>query len=259
MHVQVHVEAFSLPKHGNTAEEYEDAFSHSLKGRETSNCTSFRCAIADGATETSFSGMWAKQLVRSFTKPGKPGDLLAEIPELQRRWAKTVGRRPLPWYAEEKASAGAFAAFLGLHLEVDPSEPTMGSWKAVGLGDCCLVHLRAEAVLKRFPLQESSEFSNRPRLVSSNPRYNDTLAVSLQSREGRWQAEDDFYLMSDAMALWFYRKCEEGSAPWETLRDFGTREECCAFSEFVDRERKGGSFRNDDVTFLRVNVWASAG
>ena len=111
--MRIHIHHHWLPKAGNRSEEYEDAFwptrSEVVTGGE------LYCAVADGATETSFSGQWARQLVRAFGN----GDLAerdwtAQLAKEQSRWLHTVQRKPLPWYAEEKARSGAFAALLGL-------------------------------------------------------------------------------------------------------------------------------------------------
>jgi hypothetical protein len=64
MHVVT--EAFWLPKAGNTLEEYEDAF-WPRKSMDRS-LSMFRCAVADGATETSFSRVWAQTLVRAYCR-----------------------------------------------------------------------------------------------------------------------------------------------------------------------------------------------
>ena len=43
--------------------------------------------------------------------------LKRDLAPAQARWAELVGRRRLPWYAEEQARRGAFAALVGLRLE----------------------------------------------------------------------------------------------------------------------------------------------
>jgi hypothetical protein len=48
------VQAFWLPKAGNTTKEYEDAFDYSIAER--------RFAVADGATDSAFAGHWARIL-----------------------------------------------------------------------------------------------------------------------------------------------------------------------------------------------------
>ena len=64
--MHVFAQPFWAPKQGNEDNEYEDAFwpRKSIEHR----ATSFHCAVADGATETSYSGIWAKQLVRYLCK-----------------------------------------------------------------------------------------------------------------------------------------------------------------------------------------------
>src|SRR6516162_536658 len=105
------IQAFWLPKAGHSLSDYEDAFwpKKSFDG----NSTSVRLAVGDGATETSFAAVWAKLLVRAYSV----GDLLTgtlpeKLPQLQDRWRRIVGRKQLPWYAEEKLRFGAFSTLL---------------------------------------------------------------------------------------------------------------------------------------------------
>src|SRR5262245_58112070 len=111
--MRVSAQALWLPKAGNTPEEYEDACwpQEPVIDREAAR---FRCAIADGATETSFSGLWANQLVREYCRQTSVKQFVGSLPRLRQEWQWQVSAKPLPWYAEEKARSGAFAAFLGL-------------------------------------------------------------------------------------------------------------------------------------------------
>ena len=62
--MQILVEGFWLPKAGNTEDEYEDALSpKKTQGKLERKFPRF--AVADGATESSFSGLWAQLLVDS--------------------------------------------------------------------------------------------------------------------------------------------------------------------------------------------------
>ena len=245
---------FWTPKQGNKDSEYEDAFwpRKSMEHR----APFFRCAVADGATETSYSGIWAKQLVRYLCKnsPAVAFDAHA-FRNLQQRWSTIVRRRPLPWYAEEKVRLGASAAIVGLRLEDQPCvDPSEGNWQAVAIGDSCLVHVRGEEVLARFPLADSAAFNNRPQLLSSNPGHNGRIVDHLHKINRTWRSGDAFYLMTDALACWFMREVEDGRRPWSVLRDLATRDELKAFREWVESLRTQGAIRNDDVTLLRVDI-----
>lgn len=252
--MQVFAQPFWAPKGGSPDREYEDAFwpSRTMDAR----ATAFRFAVADGATETSYSGIWAKQLVRYFCHDSSDAPFGGDgFRRLQQRWSEIVRRRPLPWYAEQKVHLGAFAAILGLILRDDPYEDwSGGNWQAVAIGDSCLVQVRAEEVLTRFPISDSAGFSNRPHLLSSNPTHNNHILDHLRTIDGTWQQGDAFYLMTDALACWFMRELECGRKPWHILRDIGTRDEPKPFREWVESLRTQGAIRNDDVTLLRVDI-----
>jgi hypothetical protein len=252
--MQVFAQPFWAPKGGNTVSEYEDAFwpRRAMEGR----ATYFRFAAADGATETSYSGIWAKQLVRYFCKNSDAAPFDGDgFRHLQQRWSTIVRRRPLPWYAEEKVRLGAFAAILGLVLcDEANGDGSSGSWRAVAIGDSCLVQVRGEEAIARFPLDNSAAFSNRPHLLSSNPAHNSRIVDHLRKMDGTWKREDAFYLMTDALACWFMRELDQERAPWHILRDLGTRDERMPFREWIELLRAHGAIRNDDVTLLRIEV-----
>ena len=252
--MHVFARPFWAPKGGSADSEYEDAFWP--RTAKEAKVADFRCAVADGATETSYSAIWAKQLVRYFCKESSnvPFDG-ASLRQLQRRWSAIVRRRPLPWYAEEKVHLGAFAAVLGLILyDGACAGRGNGNWQAVAIGDSCLVQVRGDAVLARFPLAASAAFSNRPHLLSSNPAHNSRIVDHLQKMDGTWQSGDAFYLMTDALAFWFIREVEDRRRPWSILRDLGTRDEPKPFREWVESLRAERAIRNDDVTLLRVDI-----
>jgi len=251
--VQVFARAFWMPKAGNSEVEYEDAFWPHKPLDVQGTC--FRFAVADGATETSFSRIWAQQLVRAFCKGRLDQTTLStHLPELQRRWRTVVLRRPLPWYAEEKVRSGAFAAILGLVLRGKPDGAPCCMWQAVALGDSCLVQIRSEEVLTRFPLDCSESFTNRPHLLSSNPVHSERVFEYLRRTEGTWMSGDAFYLMTDALACWFMREIEEGRRPWHVVRDLDTKDQVKSFREWISDLRNDRAMRNDDVTLLRIDI-----
>ncbi len=253
--MQIFARAFWAQKAGNSSAEYEDAF-WPRKHFDQQSGGEFRFAVADGATETSFSGIWAKQLVRMFCSieiGTSPVRLLDGLRCAQQRWQSVVTRRPLPWYAEQKVQAGAFSALLGLRLFDDDSLGG-GQWDGIAVGDCCLVHLRGDKLLRSFPIESASEFNNRPVLLSSNSKYNESVADTLRFAQGRWLCDDAFYLMTDALAAWFLAQTELGERPWSIIRDLETRDEAKDFGRLVHDLRTSRVLRNDDVTLIRIDV-----
>jgi hypothetical protein len=246
--VEIYAKEFSLAKGGNSERENEDAWK-AAKDKS-------RFAVADGATETSFSGAWARQLVRAFAK----GDLsiplaIEELKPLQSEWwQNNVHRRPLPWYAEEKANDGAFAAFIGLEFLKEDSEPgTKNAWRATAVGDSCLIQIRENEILKAFPLADSASFDNHPSLLSSAPVFNEDGKKLIMKESGSWRCDDVFLLMTDALACWFFKEGEQGKSPWDTLRDLHSDD---SFKELIANLRGAGRMKNDDVTLVRLNIRA---
>jgi len=243
-------EIFWLQKRGSAESEYEDAFWPARSFDET--CERFTLAIADGATESSFSSIWAKQLARSYVRDGWDRDdsFRSSLAKRQRLWTKIVSRKPLPWYAEQKLEQGAFAAVLGLTI-VDQSGSS-GSWAVFASGDCCLVQIRNDEIFRSCPLSSSDGFNNSPVLLATSPSRNIAAIAEIVRQEGIWQSGDVFYLMTDALAAWFFRQAEQGAKPWEILLNIGLEES--TFHEFVRAEQESARMRNDDVTLYRVDI-----
>lgn len=245
--MEICAKEFWLPKRGNTRAECDDAFHVAANSR--------RFAVADGATETWLSGVWAKQLVRAFTNGNLSIPLaLEELNDLQTKWEKIAHRRPLPWYAEEKVHAGAFAAFVGIEF----SEPNTGTgaeniWRATAVGDSCLAQIRANEILAAFPLADSGFFNNRPRLLSSKPNVSENSKDLVLEANGSWGCDDLFLLMTDALACWFFKEYEQGHKPWNILRDLDTNGHI-SFEEMISDLRSSERIKNDDVTLVRVDI-----
>lgn len=250
---------FALPKRGNSEEEYEDACSFSV--------VSFRAAIADGATESSFAGPWARSLVEGFVageQEKSPAQEQFELRQwlapIQKVWMDSIPWQSLPWYAEEKARLGAFAAFLGLQItkishadskNAGVAFPESCAWSAVACGDSCLFHVRCEELLCAFPIRNSSEFGNSPTLLSSVSSANERALAEVVREHGECRNGDLILLATDALSCWILSKCEAGTPPWETIRGLSGQEE---FRTFIDEQRMVQDMKNDDVTLLVIEL-----
>lgn len=258
--VECLVFGFQRWKQGNSKRELDDYYHFSpRKGppRVQLEGPSVRVAVADGATESSFSAEWAKMLVRAYC--GAPFRSVRRLREtagdLSRHWREViVNRRQLAWYAAEKARMGAFATFLGLELSDRRARSGSGStWNAIAVGDTCAFRIRDNQLSDAFPMRESLQFGTSPFLISSNLRRNDDTWNHVVKRTGIWQPGDVFVLATDALAAWFLREHELGKEPWTTLLDLaGERDPEGAFASWIENLRASSAIKNDDVTCLLV-------
>jgi hypothetical protein len=95
-----------------------------------------------------------------------------------------------------KQEQGSFATLLGLELR-RPRRATGWAWRAVAVGDSCLVHVRGGEVESAFPLATPGAFGNRPPLVPSSA---DGRCPRPEWLAGRARPGDLFLLATDAAA-----------------------------------------------------------
>ena len=248
-------QAFHVPKRGSVESEYEDAF---FPDREFQrDLSEFRCAVADGASESAFSGEWARLLVRGYCRRR------VSLERLQRRWLRFVTRRPAPWYLEAKIKRGAHAALVGLSIrEERRSEPFGGPWEVEAVGDSCFFHVRGNELLAVVPISKSDEFDNSPHLLSTDTSTSFGLVESqVTVFSGEWRPRDSFYLLTDALAQWTLAEHEAGRSPWPMFRGLRHADDHCGgnaehrcFQTVVAELREKGGLHNDDTTLLRVDV-----
>jgi len=251
--VRVIVQPLWLPKLGNRPEQYEDAcWPRRRLCREAQLC---RFAIADGATESAFSGLWARMLVRAFVrgKLGAPDETLV-LARLQREWLRQVTRTELPWYLEEKVYRGAFSSLTGLTLACDASGLTEGVWSATAVGDSCLFQISDGRLALAWPIDRSDLFGSRPVLVASVSIGNVKLGEHVKSISGNWRTGDEFYLMTDAIGSWFIREVEGGRAAADLAREVDSIGGQASFEKWVAGLHESRKLRNDDITLLRIRV-----
>ena len=237
---------FLLPKAGLLPSECEDAIA--LSHRQGRFC------VADGATEAYDSRRWAKLLTRYWAA----SDHLLTNEEfepwlsrlgshLERRWS----RKTLPWYAEEKARGGAFAAFVGLAFI--PSENHL-VWQAVALGDSCLIQIRDGSIVTALPISEPEAFGYHPALLPSNQQRLQGIGDQVTVASGDATPRDTFVLLTDAIAAWYLRTAAENPLRVDELSRLLDASDTRGFERFVERERADKSLRNDDIAVLKITI-----
>jgi hypothetical protein len=245
--VRTNVTTLWAPRAGSSVAQYEDAFYPGHDGLR--HARRLRFAVADGASESMLSGLWASLLVRTWCKARRRR--LPEILDVARAawdvelaaYLEDRGRtdRPIQWFEEPGLERGAFATLLGVAFSTDHGHHG-GRWEATAVGDSCLFQVRGGELLSAFPLKSSTEFDSTPRLVPS--RSFEGLRV--EHERGEWKRGDAFFLLTDAVAAWFLRARESNQAPWEAL--------ATADTAWVAARRADQSLRNDDVTVMRIDV-----
>jgi hypothetical protein len=230
-----------LPKLDHDASECEDAIAFDIH--------TARFAVTDGATEAFHAQQWARNLAEHWVR----NEATLTLEEF-RKWVAAEGRElhdswtglTLSWYSEEKARTGSFAAFAGIELDLKSGTP---SWKAIALGDTCLLHCRGAALLKSLPLSRSESFNSAPVLVASNCAAHESTMQSVVVDSGSCENGDVILLASDAAAAWCLQRFENDnfdpqflSAEDEELR------------RFFDAERQAGRIRNDDLAIVRIEI-----
>jgi hypothetical protein len=113
--------------------------------------------------------------------------------------------------------------------------------------------MRGSKVLTTFPITASEAFTNSPVLLSTKTSLDAPPLEALVTTQGEWESGDHFYLMTDAIAAWFFRAMEQQQSPWNIIRDFDN-DPCKPFLGWVETARKQNLMRNDDVTLYRIEI-----
>ncbi len=239
----VHSHTLALPKAGGEPGAYEDA------ARVRAEAWPVRAAVADGATESVFAGMWAEMLVRAGTRGALTTARLREgLPDWQRAWAARCDAQAAaaPWYVQAKANEGAFATLLGLEVCAD------GCWRAAVVGDCVLFHLRDGALRASWPAHSPDAFGNRPALVPSRASADASGMEKLRTTTGAWTPGDVFLLATDAVGAGLLRGAQSPEAPFRPAA--AAQWSAAAFRDAVATARAEGTLRNDDSTLLVLEL-----
>jgi hypothetical protein len=244
---RVRVSQFLAPKEGAGLDECEDAVGV--------NVAALRFALADGATEAFDAGSWARALAVSWVER----EVAALTVEEFKAWAAGEGEslreswegKKLPWYAEEKARAGSFAAFVGVSFEAGGGGL---SWRSIALGDACLLQRRGREILAATPLVRAEEFNSSPALVPSQEAALDAALSRVVTAGGEAEAGDIFLLLSDAAAAWFLKLSEERAAVLEEFDSLLAASENEALAALLRRERGAGRIKDDDVAAVRIKI-----
>lgn len=253
--MKTHTKVFTTAKAGNSETENQDSFAHPVGEDGYCSEQTQRFAVADGATEAIFSGVWASLLTAAWSDGQlsfENADYTDSLASLGATWLATVPTQSMPWWAEEKLASGAFSTLAGLLITQDGTSPA--KWRFSAVGDSCLFLIRANQVIVKCPLSESAQFSSSPYLIGSSKSQHNSIGDHLFFLDGELTAGDELILATDAISCWFMYQLEQGAKPSELLVFREHANSDLAFLEFVEGARAEQHMRNDDVTFMSILI-----
>ncbi len=260
MSLSIEITAASISKEGHRPDENEDAWAV----RQADNAVFV--AVADGATESVYAGLWADALAQCMMEPAPwrtwldtetpPPDAFRETMNRARRvWSESVNKAAasteVPWYVAEKREQGAFATVLGIALipPASEGEESPGRILAASIGDCDLFQSISSDVSSAgppeffaWPHDDPAAFTNRPALVSSRAAGS---SAEIQFRAAGWDPGAVFALATDAVAAWLLRDCPALPAADDEA------------DAWLRAAQSDGRLRNDDSTIVILQTHRS--
>ena len=250
--------AFSLCKDGNREEENEDAVFPQMVNGSSLTVDNFCCAMADGATQSSFSKLWASLLVNeSCLSQENPLNLQQTIFSARSKWKNALPDQNLPWPVAIKIKQGSFATLLWFKIWQKNGFSTNGSdsdaqgWTACSVGDTCMFQIAKGKFINSFPLTKADQFNNSPDLVSTNPVYGGSRLVCSKV-SGQWNRGDHFLIASDALAQWIINGMERSDLTWPIISMNLTS--LMRFQTWIKALRRQSAIKNDDTSLICLTV-----
>jgi len=239
----------SIAKVGNSVDENEDSILvSSLSELEREPIIKF--AISDGATESSFSKEWSNLLVSCYKDmPFDIANLPSTINAISERWQLKTSAIELPWYAQQKLENGAFATFLGITLNLEEQ-----TFESVSIGDCTLFQVRNDKLIGSFPTTSFEDFGNTPSLFATNSKYQTDFEKSVKYLNGHVESEDLLILASDALAMWLFKRLNDGEKPWLSLHILLKYDYQTDFSNWIFNKIENNEMKNDDISVILINI-----
>ncbi len=206
-----------------------------------------RFAIADGASESSFSREWAKILAHSYYRGKFDVIDMVKGGRLQQVWTWILRNKELSWFAEEKMRRGAFSSLAGITLY---EEAGYYFYEIFAIGDSCIFHVRDNELIAAWPISKAEEFNNSPFLISSILSGNSSLYKYVHTDKGSCSVNDEFFLMTDALSCWFLQSINHHlNYEAEELILVKSQHK---FRDKINHLRGKAKIRNDDTTMVRL-------
>lgn len=218
-----------------------------------------RFAIADGVTNSDFSGPFARILVRRWvhappTSKAAFNDWLADA---QAEWdaetAPHIAELRKVYYNRTKAFVG-HAAFVGAQLRERSNGKRVLT--ALALGDSALLQVRGGRLVAAFPLANAAQYSSDVTALPTKGKPKQAPSLhEIEVADG-----DEIFMVTDALAKWSLEEVAAGRDPFSTLRAAKSKS---AFGPLVDKARGGtlpghGTLDTDDTSMIHFTIPSGA-
>lgn len=235
-----------MSKLGNEESECEDSISFNLKKK--------RFAIADGASSSMFSDVWATCLTSNVidleTDLFKNASDLFHIllPTAREEWYSRIEWRNLKWFQTNKSFQGSYSTLL--YLEIKRWEERY-LYRTLCVGDSCMFVLGPGDAFYSFPYKKASQFNNTPKLIWTGRKTQtnnlDALIPDFVTASGYITGKNEIILATDALSKWLIETRNFPILKDLVVSDSEMRE---YFSNEIDAKR----MRNDDISLVYLSL-----
>lgn len=231
----------SLPKDMANPQLNEDAYAPDKKGAIS------KIAISDGASESYNSQLWANLLVKQFVSDSAINPVVVD--SLIGQYNNQHDYAAMSWSQQSAYERGSFASLIGVEYSEEHRELDI-----IAVGDSLAVLLDRDVAVMTYPYLESSQFDQRPTLISTLKQHNRFLEennfVTAHSKTISLKEYETpiLLLMTDALGQWALRNQEQGTPVWDLLCNIKKTQ----LRKLVIEERQQKRMRTDDVTLLVV-------
>lgn len=243
------INSFLTPKSNLKQIESEDKIDFSFLNEDK-----LRIALADGATESIYSGVWAEKIVKKYLSTG--GDLLnrENLEDLQGQFLthayQSIEESPetRQWFLYEKLERGTGATLIALEFS------NSRTIDILSVGDSCVFWKQNNdsGKIEMFPQLSVQDFGNSPSSICHLSQTWKKLNQSMKQKSFSYTNQLQALICSDAFACWLIRELENNPSIWDDLFKF--QEEQSNFQEFIRDLRNQKKIRNDDVSVVTINA-----
>ena len=206
-------------------------------------------AIADGVSQSPFSSIWSKKIVRKFVN--KPFNISEINSNFIHDWLDDIRKEWMDDIQKEKAH----------ELIIDLAKEKGGSTTFLGgifssnqktldictIGDSNLFILRKNKIIESFPITTVEEFTDQTLGVSSIKRPNST--VSFTTKRFDLRKGDSIILATDALAKWILNSSNLGQKPWNKILKNKN-----SIEKFIEELRTTNKIDDDDTTCIILQI-----